>query len=235
MGKRLRLVVESGEKREEITFGVRKMLNMGRTSRNPEDIIKHLEELRAEGINVSSDIPSYNPKIRDRITTAGSIEALPNSKTSGEVEYVLLFTSDKDFYVTVGSDHTDRELEKTSVVLSKQICLNVISEKVWLYEDVKEHWDELVLRAWVKENGEKKLYQEGKLAGMLRPEELIEKVRERVSRDLTGAVIFAGTLPIIGRKLNYGSYFEMELMDEVRNTSIRHAYTVEPISWFRSK
>ena len=74
-----------------LLFEVKKMVNLGRTSRNPEDIIKHLEELKAEGITVSADIPSYNPKIKDRITTENKIQSLPNSKTSGEVEYVLLF------------------------------------------------------------------------------------------------------------------------------------------------
>jgi len=234
MSERLELIIDSKEKKK-IIFEVKKMVNMGRTSRNPEDIIKHLEELKAEGITVSSDIPSYNPKIKDRITTDNKIQVLPNSKTSGEVEYVLLFTSDKDFYITVGSDHTDRELEKSDVVLSKQICLNVIPNMVWLYEDVKDQWDEIVMKAWVKENGERKLYQEGSLGSMLRPEELIKKVRERVKGDLTGAVIFSGTFPIIGGKVNYEPYFEVELIDEAKGRTLRHTYSAEPIDWFITK
>lgn len=233
MSEYLELTINSKEKKD-IFFEVKKMVNMGRTSRDPKDIIKHLEELKAEGIKVSADIPSYNPKVKDRITTGNTIQVLPNSKTSGEVEYVLLFTSDNDFFVTVGSDHTDRELEKTSVVLSKQICLNVIPKEVWLYEDVKDHWDQLVIKAWVKENGIKKLYQEGQLSKMLSPEELIAKVRERVKGDLTGAVVFSGTFPIIGGKVNYESYFEIELIDQVRGKSIRHVYNAEPINWFVS-
>jgi hypothetical protein len=233
MSEYLELTIERVQNKN-IAFEVKKMINLGRTSRDPEDIIKHLEELKAEGITVSSDIPSYNPKIKDRITTENIIQVLPNSKTSGEVEYVLLFTSDNYFYITVGSDHTDRELEKHNVILSKQICLNVISNKLWAYEDIKDHWDELVMKAWVKEKGERKIYQEGKLASMLRPEELIKKVRERVTGDLTGAVVFSGTFPIIGGKVNYGSYFEIELIDENRGRSLKHSYTAEPIDWFIS-
>lgn len=232
MSERLELILDS-DKKEKISFKVRKMINLGRTSRNPEDIMKHLEELKKAGIKVSPGIPSYNPKISDRITTGNKIEALPNSKTSGEVEYVLLFTSDKDFYVTVGSDHTDRELEKYNVVLSKQICLNVVSPKIWHYEDVKDHWDDLIMRAWIKKDGNRQLYQEGKLGEMLRPEELIEKVRLRVSGDLTGAVVYSGTFPIIGGKLNFSSYFEFELIDEKKGKSIRHNYNAEPINWFK--
>lgn len=232
MGKKLEFFID-GEPDEKIIFEVRKMINLGRTSRNPEDIIKHLEELKKAGIKVSPGIPSYNPKIRDRITTGNEIEVLTNSKTSGEVEYVLLFTSDSSFYVTVGSDQTDRELEKSNVVLSKQICLNVISPKIWRYKDVKDHWDDIIMRAWIKKDDKRQLYQEGKLGEMLRPEELIEKVRLRVSGDLTGAVVYGGTFPIIGGELSFSQYFEVELIDEHLKRQIQHAYNAIPIPWFK--
>jgi len=232
MSEKFEFVIE-GPTDEKIIFEVRKIINMGRTSRDPSDIMKHLEELKKAGIKVSPDIPSYNPKISDRITTDNKIEALPNSKTSGEVEYVLLFTSDSYFYITVGSDHTDRELEKYNVILSKQICLNVISPKVWRYEDVKDHWDDLIMRSWIKKNGKRQLYQEGKLREILRPEELVEKVRLRVSGNLAGAVVYSGTFPIIGGKLSFSTYFEIQLIDEHRGRYIKHIYTVEPITWFK--
>ena len=37
---------------------------------------------------------------------------------------------------------------------------------------------------------------------MLRPEEVIEKVKTHVAGDLQGTVIFAGTPPIVDGKLN---------------------------------
>jgi len=229
--EKLELIVESATS-EKLTFEVQKMLNLGRTARDPKDILKHLEELEKAGIKVSKEIPSYNPKVRDRITTSKKIEVLPNSKTSGEVEYVLLFNDDNNFYITVGSDHTDRELEKYNIVLSKQVCLNVISSKVWRYEDVKEHWDDLIMRAWVKKNNQRQLYQEGRLARLLKPEELIEKVRMRVTGDLKGAVVYSGTFPIIGGELCFSPYFEIELLDKHRGRHIRHIYNVDPITWF---
>lgn len=232
MEKKLEFVID-GSPDKKIIFEVRKMINLGRTSRNPEDIMKHLEELKKAGIKVSPGIPSYNPKIRDRITTGNEIEVLPNSKTSGEVEYVLLFTSNSSFYVTVGSDQTDRELEKSNVVLSKQICLNVVSPKIWHYKDVKDHWDDLIMRAWIKKDGNRHLYQEGKLGEMLRPEELIEKVRLRVSGDLTGAVVYSGTFPIIGGELSFSPYFEVELIDGHLKRQIQHVYNATPIPWFK--
>ncbi len=227
----LELIVE-GDGTEKLTFEVRKMINAGFTARSPGDVQKHIDELRKCGVTTFQEIPAFYPMLPDRITTSERIKVLPDSKTSGEVEYVLLLDGD-NIYVTVGSDHTDRELEKHSILMSKQIYFNVIAPKVWRYEDVKGHWDDLILRAWVEENGQRQLYQEGKLGKIIRPEELIEKVQSRVTGDLRGIVIYSGTLPTIGGGLCFSSRFEMELIDEHVGRAIRYAYSAEPIAWFR--
>ena len=227
----LELIIE-GDGTEKLTFEVRKMINAGFTGRGPGEVQKHIDELRKHGVTTSQEIPLLYPILPDRITTSERIEVLPDSKTSGEVEYVLLLDGD-NIYVTVGSDHTDRELEKHSILMSKQIYFNVIAPKVWRYEDVKGHWDDLILRAWVEENGQRQLYQEGKLGKIIRPEELIEKVQSRVTGDLRDAVIYSGTLPTIGGGLCFSSHFEMELIDEHVGRAIRYAYSAEPIAWFR--
>jgi hypothetical protein len=110
-----------------------------------------------------------------------------------------------------------------------------MSPKVWRYEDVKEHWDDLIMRAWVEKNGQRQLYQEGKLAEIMRSEELIKKIRSDVTWDLRGAVIYSGTLPVIGGELCYSPRFEMELVDEHAGRAIKHAYSVEPITWYKGK
>ncbi len=227
----LELIVE-GDGTRKLTFEVRKMINAGFTGRGPDEIQKHIDELRKHGITTSQEIPAFYPILPDNITTGNRIEILPDRKTSGEVEYVLLLDGEH-IYVTVGSDHTDRELEKHSILMSKQIYFNVIAPKVWRYEDVKGHWDDLILRAWVEENGQRQLYQEGKLGKIIRPEELIEKVQSRVTGDLRGIVIYSGTLPTIGGGLCFSSRFEMELIDEHVGRAIRYAYSAEPIAWFR--
>jgi len=227
----LELIVD-GDGPEKLTFEVRKMVNGGFTGRDLGEVQKHIDELRKCGVIASQEIPAFYPILPDRITTSERIKVLPDSKTSGEVEYVLLLDGD-NIYVTVGSDHTDRELEKHSIPMSKQIYFNVIAPKVWRYEDVKGHWDDLILRAWVEENSQRQLYQEGKLGKIIRPEELIEKVRARVTGDLRGAVIYSGTLPTIGGGLCFSSRFEMELIDEHVGRAIRYAYSAEPIAWFR--
>lgn len=207
---------------------------MGRTARDPSQIQKHIDELKKAGIaSVLTGIPLYFPKLPDRITSDDKIYVLPNSKTCGEVEYVILVDKGKT-YVTVGSDHSDRELEKQSIPYAKHICRNVIAPKVWRYEDVKKDWDDIVLRAWVEEDGKRRLYQEGKVGSMLRPEEIIEKVKTRVvDGDVEGAVIFAGTPPIIDGKFCFHSRFEMEMADERNGRAIRWAYSTQPLTWFK--
>jgi len=61
----------------------------------------------------------------ERVTTAPSVR-VRGSHTSGEVEFVL-FKTGSGTLVTVGSDHTDRELEKSDVPLSKAVCPKVVA------------------------------------------------------------------------------------------------------------
>lgn len=227
------LIIE-GNGSEKLSFEARKLVNAGRSACDTSSVRKHMDELRKTGIAVSDEFPIFYPKTADRITTGNRLEILPNSKTSGEVEYVLLLNGD-NIYVTVGSDHTDRELQKTNLVAAKQIYYNVFASKVWRYEDVKEHWDDLIMRSWVEKNGQRQLYQEGKLAEIMKPEKLIEEVKLRVVGDLNGMVIFSGTLPTISGELCYSPWFEVELVDEHAGRTIKHAYSVEPITWYKGK
>jgi hypothetical protein len=70
--------------------------------------------------------------------------------TSGEAEAVLLVAGN-DIWVAVGSDHTDRELDKVNIVASKQVCPKPVSAEVWRYADARERWDSLALRSWIGE------------------------------------------------------------------------------------
>ncbi len=227
------LILE-GDGSKKLTFEVQKIINAGRSARDKDTLLKHVEEIRKAGIAIPErfKFPVFRPKTADRITTSGRFGVLPDSKTSGEVEYVLLFAN-SNIYVAVGSDHGDRELEKYNIRMSKQIYCNAMSPAIWRYEDVTEHWDDIIMRAWVKKDGQRRLYQEDKLEKLIRPEKLIEEVKTHIIGDLDGLVIFSGTLPTISGELCYSPYFEMELVDEHAGRAIRHAYTAEPISWFK--
>jgi len=229
----LDLIIE-GDGEKKLAFDVRKMINGGLSSRNQEAAQKHLDEIRREGINIKVEkTPIFFPKLPDRITTSNIVEVLVGSRTCGEAEPVLLFDKD-NMYVAVGSDHSDRELEKHDLVVSKQMCPNVISKKVWRYEDIKGHWDDIILRGWVVEaDGKRQLYQEGKLGAFMTIEDFLNKTKEHVEEDLTGTVIFVGTVPTLGGKLIYTPGFEAELVDEHTGRTLTCAYTIAPMTWFK--
>src|SRR5204862_1834125 len=108
--------------------------------------------------------------------------------TSGEVEFVLL-RKGADLFVTVGSDHTDRKAETINVSLSKQLCAKPIARDAWRYDEVKPHWERLVLRSWIPEGGGKVLYQEGAVSAMRTPEDLMQ----RYGGLKPGQAMFGGT------------------------------------------
>ena len=81
--------------------------------------------------------------------------------SSGEVE-TFVFAVDGEMYVSIASDHTDRKLETYSVALSKQVCVKPVARAAWPLADVAGHWDELVIRSYIVENGERVLYQEAR-------------------------------------------------------------------------
>lgn len=218
----------------KLDFQVEKILNAGYTARDQSGVQKHIDELRKEGIPSPKSFPTFYPKITDRITTADKIEVLTDRTTSGEAEFVLLFDRDK-IYVGVGSDHTDRKLEQHNILAAKQMCANIISAEVWCYQEVADHWDNLILRSWVEKEGQRQLYQEARLALIIKVEELIDRVRNLVVGDLSGMVFYAGTIPVLSGEICFSRRFEAELIDEQMGKSLSCAYSVEPISWFKGE
>ncbi|MCL5265366.1 MAG: DUF2848 domain-containing protein [Chloroflexi bacterium] len=215
---------------QEAQFSPRKVVMAGFTGRDQAAVQKHIEELREHGVPAPKRVPTFYPVIVDRLTTAENIEVLGH-KTSGEAEFVLLFKGD-EIYVAVGSDHTDRELEEETIVKSKQMCAKVISRDVWRYEDLKERWDELLLRSWVGKEGRETLYQEGRLVRMMTPETLLAITKERIEGELDGLALYSGTLPMLTGEFVYSGYFEAELLDEKTGEALRCAYRVSPMDWF---
>ena len=228
---RLFVVEESGEK--EIQFPVRRVVNAGYTGRNQEAVRRHIEELKKEGIPAPESTPTAYEVISKLVYCDDEIEVI-GERTSGEAEFVLL-CSQNDIYAGVGSDHTDRELEVASIIKSKQICPNVMGDRVWRLSMVSSHWDEMILRSWVKDpNGQKTLYQESPLAAMMTPDDIMAFVRERVDdQRLEGLVIFSGTIPLIPESTNFGDYFEAELTNPRTRQKLSCRYSVKRLDYLR--
>jgi hypothetical protein len=105
--------------------GVEQLIVAGCTGRDEAALRKHIRELEELGVRRT---PSRSP-VRTR--------ARWNSCCS----------PGHGLWVTVGFDHTNRKAETIGVSLSKQLCAKVIGKDAWRYDEVKDHWEALVLRS----------------------------------------------------------------------------------------
>jgi hypothetical protein len=111
------------------------------------------------------------------------------------------------------------------IALSKQLCAKPVGRTLWRLEEVEGHWDRLVLRAWATVDGKRVLYQEGSLAALRTPRDLIG--RRPDGPDLApGTAMFGGTLSAIGG-IRPSERFEMELEDPVLGRRMTHSYSIE--------
>lgn len=194
----------------------------GWTGRDSHAVEQHIAELKALGVARPSAVPIFYRVSGSRVTTSEQIESTIAS--SGEVEAVLLRERGA-LWVGVGSDHTDREVETYGVAVSKQMCDKPIAAEMWAFDEVVDHWDELMLRSWMTEDGVEVLYQEGALAAMLRPERLLSCVDPQLPEK---GLMLCGTLAARGG-VRFSESFRYELEDPVRGRSISGRYAVRPL------
>ncbi len=177
-----------------LSFPVQSVWNGGLAYRNLAVSEQHIAELRQQGIEAEVERPMVFPLTPQVVTTAEVIDVL-GMETSGEVEYVLLVAGDQ-CYVTVGSDHSDRLLERVSVQMSKQVCPNVVARQVWPYYDV-----------------------------LCTVDYLLDLLRQAgAPRD--GLVLFSGTIPTREKRLLFPEGYMLELEDPVLDRVLRHIYKV---------
>jgi len=204
---------------------VRYLVSAGYSARDTGLVRRHVEELAELGVPRPGRIPTLYP-VSAYLAVTGRIIQVQHPETSGEVEYVLIVSANDDVYVTVGSDHTDRRLERTNVQWSKQCCAKILAPTAWCLDEVRRHWDDLVLRSWVDDEGQWRLYQEGSLAQLLPPEELLRLCRDELGLAGPGLVVFSGTVPLVSQ-ITFTRGFRMELEDPVLKRTIVHEYSVE--------
>jgi Protein of unknown function (DUF2848) len=197
----------------------------GWTGRDQAAVEKHIKELEALGVKRPATTPIFYRCSVARITTGDTIEAV-GEQSGGEVEFVLLQHGGK-LWVGTGSDHTDREVEKFGVTVSKQMCDKPIATTFWAFDEVAPHWDKLILRAHVTEDGKRALYQEGPVAAMRAPADLMSRYggSGRLAED---TLMFCGTLAAKGG-VRPTDHFEFELEDPVLGRKIAHAYRVKKL------
>jgi hypothetical protein len=202
---------------------VKNLVIAGWTGRNVAALEAHIKELEAIGVKRPKSVPIFYRTSYSLLTTQGLIEVMAD-KSSGEVEFVL-FAREDGLWIGLGSDHTDRKAETIGVTLSKQLCAKPVGATLWRYDEVKPHWDKLVLRSFVPGTGDqRRLYQEGPVTNMRAPEELI-RLYTGGDTLAPGTAMFCGTFAVHG-EISYSGTFEMELEDPVLKRKLTHSYKI---------
>jgi hypothetical protein len=215
-------ILDAGGTSTPATFDVRRQYNLGSATRDPETARHHQEEVAKSGISIAFDVPA--PRIYPigpwALTTGDRIE-VQGPRTSGEVEIVLVVAGD-DVFVGVGSDHTDRDLERTSIPWSKQACPNVLAPRLWRWTDVADHWDDCELSCDL----DGAPYQRVGVDAFLAPPDVLAILRERADVPEGDIVVFCGTYVSVTGELAFGSRWSFGLSDPVLGRELTHAYDV---------
>jgi hypothetical protein len=216
----LSLSLASRNAEEAVVVAIEACVIAGWTGRDAVALEKHIVELEALGVKRPASTPIFYRASKQRLLITDQIEAVGNA-SSGEVEYVVLQYRGK-LWVGVGSDHTDREVETYGVTVSKQMCDKPVAPVFWALEDVADHWDKLILRAFITTDGNRQLYQEGTLDKMLTPRDLIHRYTSGGNL-AEGTVLFGGTFGAIGG-IRPAPRFDFEIVDDVIGRKISHGY-----------
>jgi len=177
----------------------------GYTGRNQKAVQAHIKELKSLGIPAPQKIPAMYWIEPERVSTKKTLHVI-GDKTSGEVEFFLAKDNAGELYVTVASDHTDREMEKDSV----------------------SHWDKIIISLKVKtnDNSPEILYQEGPLSKIFTPEKLEEICEQDSPNKKANISILSGTLPLISDETIFAKIYQLTIFDPVLNKKIKHTYKV---------
>ena len=95
-----------------VTLEGPELIVIGFSGRDGALVERHISELAALGVPRPPQVPMVW-KLPSRLLLQGDHVTVDSDATSGEAEPVLIVRG-KDHFLAVGSDHTDRELERMS-------------------------------------------------------------------------------------------------------------------------
>lgn len=188
----------------------------GWTGRNAAAVQHHIDELAEIGVAPPSQVPLYYRVSNTLLTTDAAVEVL-GEHSSGEAEPMVV-QQDGKLWLGLGSDHTDRELEATSVAASKQVCPKPCAAALWDYDAVSGHLDQITIQSWIYEGGDWVLYQDGALSGI----QPLDGLRAGVAMADRSAMM-CGTFAAIGG-VRPAARFRAVMSDPVRGAEITLEY-----------
>lgn len=206
---------------ESISFIPERLIVAGYTGRNQAAVQEHIDELAAIGIAPPPRVPMRYELETNLLTADQRVEGASND-SSGEVEPVLLRHRGQ-WYLGVGSDHTDRVIERSGIAESKAACPKPLGmQVVRLPGGVTEgSIDELWDQATVQSSVDGALYQSGKLSSLRTPSDLLQRIGESDNAD--DIAVFTGTVPVLGGEFKFGRQWSLTLKFD--NYNLQHTYT----------
>lgn len=179
----------------------------GYTAKDEASVRAHIAELAEIGVPPPATVPTYYDLDPGLLTTAPVVE-VTGERTSGEVEPVVVRHAGR-YFLGVGSDHTDRDLERTDVGRAKAACPKPLGEIVAdLGTDLSgAAWDELAAGCAV----DGVPYQEGSIAALRHPAELVERMTSVLGPIGGDFALYCGTLPLLGGAFVYGAHWRTRL------------------------
>lgn len=182
----------------------------GYTGRDASAVRHHIDELAAIGVAPPPEVPMFYS------VEAASVNSDPEYRdstnlTSGEVEPVYI-RHRGTYYLGVGSDHTDRDLERIDIGSSKRACPKPVGAEVVRIGSVAElaalDLDGSLARCTV----DGRLYQEGGLGGLRTAADVIGRLLERFELvEDDDFVCLGGTLPLLDGAFAAGEYWHIEI------------------------
>lgn len=230
--KQIDFIIDSHQQKKSIRLSFNKMINAGFSGRNQASVRAHILELEKEGIPGPKTTPVFFSLTCENLKFGKALQVI-GDKTSGEVEFVIITQGEKN-YIGIGSDHTDRELEQHSMYKAKEICSNIMSDTIWDYDDIKDHWDKIEISSSTREqiNGKDILYQRETLSSILHPNEIKKIIEQKLTdKNLDQSIIFSGTIPVLTNHPIYGKYFCCKLHDPILNRTLTCDYTIESVCY----
>jgi len=207
----------------DVDLDAPRLIIAGYTGRNEAAVAAHIAELAAIGIPPPASVPAFFV-LDPNLVTSDPVVVISGSNTSGEVEPVLIRHKGRH-YLGVGSDHTDRDIERSDIAASKAACPKPVGHRVIALPDdlAMLDWDAIDVESDV--DGEP--YQRGSLAAMRTPTDLLARMTATLGEVDDDLVIFCGTVPLLTGGFRAGRHWRIQLTLN-SSTALIHTYEVLP-------